>query len=140
MAKLVEMNSSIMGFKVRWNCEEEELWMDPARKVICRGPQGPLPCLVGWSLQLADVPANFHLLQENVFLRFLASFKSKQVDYQFVEGIRQSYVIEDASEKCIQPTVVSTLTQTCIAVANNILQSDNGSLSERKLLENGMTR
>ena len=51
----------------------------------------------------------------------------------------RSCVIEDA-EMCDQPAVISTLTQTPIALANNIWESRYGSLSEGSLLENGLTR
>ena len=115
--------------------------MDAGRGVICRGPEGPNPGLDWWSVYVEELPSTADLLQEDVFLRFLASRKSKKVDRGVVDAIRWSYdVREDASERCKQPTVFSTLTQTPIAVANNIWEDGSGDIPERTLLENGVTR
>jgi len=119
--------------------------MDAARGVICRGPLGPYPHLAVWDVEFDDVPSTVDLLQEDVFLRFLASVKSTQVDRKFVEVIGQGYVTKHASEissdDTDRPTVFSTLTQTqAIAVKNNVWESFHGNLSGRKLLENGVTR
>ena len=114
--------------------------MDAGRGVICRGPEGPDPNIIGWGVEVPEVPSTADLLQEDVFLRFLASRKSREVDRGVVDAIRWSYdVREDASERCDQPTVFSTLTQIPIAVANNIWEG-SGSLSERTVLENGLTQ
>ena len=114
--------------------------MDAARGVICRGPQGPDVDLDGWPVGLQGLPSTVDLLQDDVFLRFLASCKSKKVDREFVYVIWGSYLTEDASEMCDRPTVISTLTQAPIAVANNIWEDPYGNLSEQTLLDNGMTR
>ena len=127
--------------------------MDAGRGVICRGPEGPNPDFIhlgwwrmmmcGWSVSLEEVPSTADLLQEDVFLRFLASRKSKEVDRSVVEAIpipRRYVTREDASERCDQPTVFSTLTQTPIAVANNIWEDIYETLSEGTVLENGLTR
>ena len=116
--------------------------MDAARGVICRGPLGPSPHLADWYVQLRNVPSTVELLQEDAFVRFLATCKSKEVDRQFVRMIAWSYVIEDASGMCNKPTVFSTLTQTPIAVANNsnIWEDTRGTTSEQTLLEDGTTK
>jgi len=116
--------------------------MDAGRGVICRGPEGPHPFIdFNLNLRVEELPSTADLLQEDVFLRFLASQKSKEVHRGVVEAIAWSYDLrEDASERCDQPTVFSTLTQTPIAVANNIWEEVFGLFSERTLLENGVTR
>ena len=115
--------------------------MDAGRGVICRGPEGPYPGLLPWGVDVEELPSTADLLQEDLFLRFLASRKSKEVDPIVVRALAWSYrVREDASERWDQPTVFSTLTQTPIAVAKNIWEDDWGTFSERTLLENGLTR
>jgi len=113
--------------------------MDTGRGVICRGPEGPDPDLFVHGVIVEELPSTADLLQEDVFLRFLASRKSKKVDHDVMDIIHWSYHIEEASERCDQPTVFSTLTQIPIAVANNIWEG-SGSLSERTVLENGLTQ
>ena len=116
--------------------------MDAGRGVICRGPEGPDPNIIGWALDVEELPSTVDLLQEGVYLRFLASQKSKEVDRGIVSAIDWSHVWEEVFERCDRPTVFSTLTQTPIAVANNIWEELNpyGNLLEGTLLENGLTR
>ena len=114
--------------------------MDAERGIICRGPKGPWPDLPFWDSGLLDVPSTVDLLQEDVFLRFLAGLKSNDVDCGVVWAMFDHYVNEDASGMCDQPTVISTLTQTTIALANNVWEDHSESLSERILLKNGLTR
>ena len=113
--------------------------MDAGRGVICRGPEGPYPNLAVWIVEIKELPSSADLLQDDVFLRFLASQKSKEVDRGVVEVIAWSREFH-ASERCDQPTVFSTLTQIPIAVANNIWKDYKGNLSDRTVLENGVTR
>ncbi|KAK1235504.1 hypothetical protein PQX77_001262 [Marasmius sp. AFHP31] len=122
-----------------WKCEEGELWMDSARGVICCGPEGPYPNLPYSCLEIEDMPSTVDLLQEDVCLRFMASCKSKQVDHVFVRGIRSAGSDVAVPESFDQPTVISALTQTPIAVGNNVWESI-GCLVERKVLESGLTR
>ncbi|KAK1226506.1 hypothetical protein PQX77_010514 [Marasmius sp. AFHP31] len=122
-----------------WKCEEGELWMDSARGVICCGPEGPYPNLPYSCLEIEDMPSTVNLLQEDVCLRFMASCKSKQVDRVFVRGIRSAGSDVAVPESFDQPTVISALTQTPIAVGNNVWESI-GCLVERKVLESGLTR
>ena len=115
--------------------------MDAGRGVLCRGPQGPYPYLPYWDAKIADMPSTVDLLQEDIFLRFLASLKSKEVDLALVNAMRWSNIIECASEMCNQPTVIATLTQTLTSRANNFIwESVSGSLLDVGLLENGLTR
>ena len=95
--------------------------MDAGRGIICRGPEGPHPDLSNWDPRDVDVPSSVDFLKEDVFLRFLASYKSKTVDYIFVRGMMQHCIIGNASEMWNQPTVISTLTQTPIALANSFI-------------------
>ena len=114
--------------------------MDAGRGIICRGPEGPYPLLPSWNSGGVSVPSTVDLLQEDVFLRFLSGLKSKDVDRGVALAMMYSWVNEDASEMCDQPTVISTLTQTTIALANNVWGNPFGSFSERTLLEKGLNR
>ncbi|KAK1218282.1 hypothetical protein PQX77_019036 [Marasmius sp. AFHP31] len=124
------------------NCRERELWVDSGRGVICQGPEGPRSN-IGWVLEevkVENLPLTAEMLQEDVFLRFLASLKSKQVDRVFLRGMWYSADNDKGvPEWCDQPTIFSTLTKTPIAVANNVWTSGPG-FTERKALENGLTR
>ncbi|KAK1235507.1 hypothetical protein PQX77_001265 [Marasmius sp. AFHP31] len=122
-----------------WKCKEGELWMDFARGVICCGPEGPYPNLPSSQLEIEDMPSTVDLLQEDACLRFMASCKSKVADRAFVEGIGSAGSDVVVPESFDQPTVISALTQTPIAVGNNVWES-YGCLKERKVLESGLTR
>ncbi|KAK1229426.1 hypothetical protein PQX77_007523 [Marasmius sp. AFHP31] len=115
-----------------------ELWMDCGRGVFCRGPPGP--ARAGWGrFRIGDLPLAADLVREDVLLRFLASVKLKEVDHNVVwhllsGGFRPPF------RRVSQPTVISTLTNTPIAVANNTWGIRHGNLSDVKSLENGLTR
>ncbi|KAK1225138.1 hypothetical protein PQX77_011920 [Marasmius sp. AFHP31] len=121
--------------------EVEELWIDNGRGIICRGPREPgfrTRYMVAHWFGESDVPLTTDLLQRDVLLRFAASLKSKEVDGNVIHyAFPSSWA--DASVRVSQPTVISKLTNTPIAVANNAWESTN-TLSDRKVLENGLTR
>ncbi|KAK1219172.1 hypothetical protein PQX77_018106 [Marasmius sp. AFHP31] len=124
-----------------WKCKEGELWMDPTRGVICCGPEGPYPNLpYSPRLEIEDMPSTVDHLQEDVCLRFMASCKSKVADRAVVQGIRSVGSDVVVPESFDQPTVISALTQTPIAVGNNVWESQFNDIIESKLLENGLTR
>ncbi|KAK1229977.1 hypothetical protein PQX77_006946, partial [Marasmius sp. AFHP31] len=126
-------------------CSERELWVDSRRGVFCQGPEGPESDIGGMrnQVEVENLPLTAEMLQEDVFLRFLASQKSKQADQLFLSV----YAVwwgsydddEGVPESCDQPTISSTSTKTPIAVANNVWTSGLCS-TERKALENGLTR
>ncbi|KAK1235920.1 hypothetical protein PQX77_000841 [Marasmius sp. AFHP31] len=116
-----------------------ELWMDCGRGVFCRGPPGPASLYLWGDFKIGDMPLEADFLRGDVLLRFLASLKSKEVDHNVVWRL-VSGGFRPTSRRVSQPTVISTLTNTPIAVANNTWRNDNESLSDRKLLENGLTR
>ncbi|KAK1219175.1 hypothetical protein PQX77_018109 [Marasmius sp. AFHP31] len=124
----------------KWSCEAGELWIDPTQSAICRGPEGPSPSL-NYSWQgIEDMPSTVDLLQDDVCLRFMASCKSKEVDYTFVEWIgltRSATVMPNSFD---QPTVISTLTQAPIAIANNVWADPYCKFGETKVLDSGLTR
>ncbi|KAJ8087500.1 hypothetical protein PM082_006331 [Marasmius tenuissimus] len=120
----------------------EELWVDSTRGEICLGPEGPESGIEwdGWDFEMENLPLTSELLQEDVFMRFLASQESKEADQVFVWAIcgRSEHDV-NVPESCHRPTIFSTLTATPIAFANNVWTS-NESFVERKVLENGLTR
>ncbi|KAK1234075.1 hypothetical protein PQX77_002729 [Marasmius sp. AFHP31] len=87
----------------------------------------------------SDVPLTTDLLQSDVLLRFAATLKSVKVDRYAISFAFPSSSA-DASVRVSQPTVISKLTNTPIAVANNAWESFNNILSDRKVLRNGLTR
>ncbi|KAJ8081716.1 hypothetical protein PM082_007562 [Marasmius tenuissimus] len=103
-----------------------------------------MPCN---GLGIGGLPLTIDFLQEGVLIRFLASQKSKQADRavvgSFVSADVRSSLRDSAfvPRRVSQPTVFSTLTNAPIAVANNVWTTSLFSnLSDRKLLENGLTR
>ncbi|KAK1231215.1 hypothetical protein PQX77_005670 [Marasmius sp. AFHP31] len=135
---------------LRWELKctsQSELWMDPVRGVLCRGPPGPKPDLPwsairGVGLQKSeDVPWDAGLLQEDLFLRFLAGLETETVDFSFLSAIAsasRSHIV--ASEGISQVTVLSSLTNTTIAVGTPVWGSYHANLIEPTLLHNGVTR
>ncbi|KAJ8092685.1 hypothetical protein PM082_007014 [Marasmius tenuissimus] len=132
----------LCDLRMHWGCREEELWIDGARGVICRGPEGPYA--QGWhSCFRVDEPvATVDLLKEDVLVRYLASFQARKVDENFVVGIMHDKKTDDVyvPDSVDRPTVFCTLTNTPIAIANNSWRSAYDSLVERKSLGNGWTR
>ncbi|KAK1227242.1 hypothetical protein PQX77_009767 [Marasmius sp. AFHP31] len=119
-----------------------ELWIDTGRGTICRGPPGPgfeMPYISERYFGESDVPLTADLLQSDVLLRFAASLKSKKVDRYVIEFASISSSA-NASVLVSQPTVISKLTNTPIAVANNVWESIYSNLSDRKVLGDGLTR
>ncbi|KAJ8087464.1 hypothetical protein PM082_006294 [Marasmius tenuissimus] len=122
--------------------DAEELWVDSTRGEICRGPEGPKSDIEWdpWGLKVENLPLTSELLQEDVFMRFLASQKSKEFDEVFVRAIGYHADCDvNVPESFHRPTIFSTLTATPIAFANNIWTGGD-SIVERKALENGLTR
>ncbi|KAK1233242.1 hypothetical protein PQX77_003606 [Marasmius sp. AFHP31] len=130
----------LFSLRWMWKCKANELWMDSARGTICCGPEGPYPHLPYSDLEIEDMPSTVDLLQEDVCMRFMASCKSKQVDRVFVRGIRSAGSDIVVPESFDQPTIISALTQTPIAVGNDVWESQFRHLTERKVLESGLTR
>ncbi|KAK1228048.1 hypothetical protein PQX77_008927 [Marasmius sp. AFHP31] len=137
--------SSQLAYVMRAN-----LWVDPTRGVICRGPSGPPDSKVRWRRKtrlggVKNLPLTTDLLQGDVFLRFLASQKnSKDVDQLVVQAMWESYIISwetvGMHDPFNQPIVFSTLTQTPIAIVYSPWENRRGNLVEKKVLENGWTR
>ncbi|KAK1225504.1 hypothetical protein PQX77_011557 [Marasmius sp. AFHP31] len=124
----------------QWNCAEGELWMDPTRGVICCGPEGPDPNLPYSALEVEDMPSTVDLLQDNVCLRFMASCQSKKVDHTFLDGIISTKSDVGMLELFDQPTIISALTQTPIAIGNHVWDDEYNNFVEKKVLESGLTR
>ncbi|KAJ8092458.1 hypothetical protein PM082_023711 [Marasmius tenuissimus] len=130
-----------------WGSGGVDLWMDMRKGVFCRGPIGPsLDMFVVVGLDRIENPVTTtDLLKEEVLIRYLASLKKKGADRQVVHGIvhvglYSSYDV-DVRGSVDQPTVFCTLTDTPIAVANNVWEDlcrDN--FVEQKQLGDGWTR
>ncbi|KAJ8087435.1 hypothetical protein PM082_006265 [Marasmius tenuissimus] len=89
---------------------------------------------------MENLPLTSELLQEDVFMRFMASQQSKEFDLAIVRVIVYDADCDvNVPESFHRPTIFSTLTATPIAFANNVWASDHG-LVERKVLKNGLTR
>ncbi|KAK1235528.1 hypothetical protein PQX77_001243 [Marasmius sp. AFHP31] len=133
----------VYSLRRKLNCQEWELWVDSARGVFCQGPKGPMS-IIGWmakEVEAENLPLTAEMLQEDVFVRFLASLKSREADRLFLRAMWWDGVDDDEGvpESFDQPTIFSTLTATPIAVANHVWTNGQG-FTERKALENGLTR
>ncbi|KAK1224521.1 hypothetical protein PQX77_012576 [Marasmius sp. AFHP31] len=127
----------LAGLSSQWGCTKEELWMDPSKGLICRGPLGPESTLT-FELEFDDgLPPTAEHLHEGVLVRFLASHKADDV---FMTAIYYARNFEDVPEHVHRPTIFSAQTKTPIAVANNAWRSGGGNLVERTCLENGLIR
>ncbi|KAK1234471.1 hypothetical protein PQX77_002325 [Marasmius sp. AFHP31] len=141
-----QVNAGVIGIvylsslRRQLGCGIEKMWLDPARGVFCRGLPGPTPDFSLWTFHNEELPLTAELVQEDVLLRFLVGFKSKQIDDDVVGGVAFSHASTAVPERVLWPTVISTLTNAPIAVANNTWTSFNDSLSDQKLLADGMTR
>ncbi|KAK1234943.1 hypothetical protein PQX77_001843, partial [Marasmius sp. AFHP31] len=124
----------------QWDCDYEEIWIDPTRGVVCRGPKGPYSFIPVIELGIKDLPPTAELLQEEVLVRFLACQKSREADDAFMTAIYYTWSDKDVPERVDRPTIFSALTKTPIAVATNIWESREDTLKERTCLENGLTR
>ncbi|KAJ8089592.1 hypothetical protein PM082_014848 [Marasmius tenuissimus] len=91
-------------------------------------------------LEIKGLPSTSNLIEEETFLQFLASLKSKKADDAFVRSIGSGNDDVDVADLVDMPTVFSTLTKTPIAVANNVWESLEKNLVDRTCLENGWTR
>ncbi|KAJ8087505.1 hypothetical protein PM082_006336 [Marasmius tenuissimus] len=110
--------------------------------MICQGPQGPDPDIdwAGDNLEIKNLPSTIDFLEEDVFLRFLASCKSKKVDRAFVGFISWAWDSEIVPQSFHRPTVFSIQTGAPIAFANNDWDIYETNLTEKKVLDNGYTR
>ncbi|KAK1221649.1 hypothetical protein PQX77_015541 [Marasmius sp. AFHP31] len=125
----------------QWDCDLGEIWMDPTRGVVCRGPKGPRSYYFIWDeFEIKDLPPNAELLQGEVLVRFLGNQRSREVDDAFMNVMLFLRESESIPERVNRPTIFSALTKTPIAVANNIWKSSEDNLVERTCLENGWTR
>ncbi|KAK1234718.1 hypothetical protein PQX77_002072 [Marasmius sp. AFHP31] len=124
----------------QWKCDYGEMWLDPTRGVVCRGPRGPRSYILLAGLGIKDLPPTAELLQEEVLVRFLACQKSREADDAFMTAFYYTWSDKDVPERVDRPTIFSALTKTPIAVANNIWESREDTLKERTCLENGWTR
>ncbi|KAK1223199.1 hypothetical protein PQX77_013922, partial [Marasmius sp. AFHP31] len=124
----------------QWRCAYEEMWIDPTRGVVCRGPKGPDSYVYGDELEFEDLPPTTELLQEEILVRFLASQRLKEADDAFMDAMYHASNDEEVPERVDRPTILSALTKTPIAIANSVWTSLTSDLVERTCLENGWTR
>ncbi|KAK1225473.1 hypothetical protein PQX77_011586 [Marasmius sp. AFHP31] len=126
-----------------------ELWLDTGRGVLCCGAPGPNSLLYRGDWFHTTLPLTTECLQEDVFIRFLASQpESLLVDFSVVTQFASSVAwwyrgftgVPERYERVSQSIVISTSTNFVIAVADSAWQSERGYLSDPKLLGNGLTR
>ena len=120
--------------------------MDCSRGIICRGPEAPRPekafrgAIGSISNGDRDAEATVDLLKDEVLPRYLASFKSREIDENLVDWLWVDGREEEMPQRVCQPTVICKSTNASITVANNAWESRPGSLVEREVLGNGWTR
>ncbi|KAL0568463.1 hypothetical protein V5O48_013519 [Marasmius crinis-equi] len=116
---------------------DETLWMDTLRGVFCRGPKGPYWVGVG-ALGFEDLPSDAELVKEDTLLRYLIS---RNQDRVVVNGLSLEWNGGTSQLEVNQPTVISTLTDTILAVGSGVWNEEEEScLGEREELVNGATR
>ncbi|KAK1230276.1 hypothetical protein PQX77_006639 [Marasmius sp. AFHP31] len=130
----------LQNLHYQWECGYEEMWIDPTRGVVCRGPKGPPSYILLVELEIKDLPPTSELLQEEVLVRFLVCQKSREADDAFMTATYDAWTSKDIPERVNLPTIFSALTKAPIAVANNVWKSLNDNLMERTCLENGWIR
>ncbi|KAL0569076.1 hypothetical protein V5O48_012893 [Marasmius crinis-equi] len=129
-------------------CYDRELWLDSSRGVLCCGPEGPY-CRIPYDIppDLPVVLSDGKLLQEDTLVQYLATLKrSRDLDREVVWGLSYfSYTSAEPSDMRVdRPTVISSLTNTTIAVVDAGMSSigarGSSCLGEREELSNGLTR
>ncbi|KAK1231310.1 hypothetical protein PQX77_005590 [Marasmius sp. AFHP31] len=136
----------ISGLSGKWCCHTTELWIDSARGIICHGPAGPHSEIRGWEVgkRAQDVPSTTDLLQEDVFLRFLASKKSKELEESFISRISLYRTVRNLVPGLVNLNVVqvfSNVNNAPIAIAHQTWDDcSNPPLLDQTLLENGLMR
>ncbi|KAL0564014.1 hypothetical protein V5O48_018042, partial [Marasmius crinis-equi] len=120
----------------QFGCWDNEIWLDPKKGELCRGPEGP-KCKIFPML----LPARQRRvrLKDGTFLRFLAGVKSKDVDRWVTDLITEQFSRGVPEVEVIQPTIFSTLTNTTIAVGDGLWKGPLACLGEREVMENGAT-
>ncbi|KAK1226113.1 hypothetical protein PQX77_010918 [Marasmius sp. AFHP31] len=142
---LIQFKGNVRGLSLLYleslrrqlGCDDDELWLDSTRGVICHGPKGPYSSFPEDWLAFKDLPPSAELLQEAVLVRFLAS---QEADEVFMTAMNEAGFLENVLGQVNQPTILSDLTKTPIAFTNNIWESRWDYLTERTCLENGLTR
>ncbi|KAK1227158.1 hypothetical protein PQX77_009792 [Marasmius sp. AFHP31] len=133
----------IFSLSKQLGCDEEELWMDPTRKVICRGPPGPDPdyWFHGFGIgAVGALPLSAEFLQEDLLLSYLVNHRSEKVDQDVVGTISSGLKIWHMPEQTSQPIVTSVRRDQPIAITNNAWTSYLSNLAVRTTMENGLTR
>ncbi|KAL0577860.1 hypothetical protein V5O48_004132 [Marasmius crinis-equi] len=121
-----------MGCRDRW------LWMDTSRGVFCRGPEGP------WChrpeidhFDCTDLPLDAELIKEDVLIRYLASRKQDRV---VVDGLSRAWSGGFSRIEVYRPMVISTLTDTVLALGSGFWEDEWSCLGGREELANGAIR
>ncbi|KAL0565446.1 hypothetical protein V5O48_016578 [Marasmius crinis-equi] len=118
---------------------DDSLWLDTSRGVFCRGPPGP-----SWDerrLELDNLSLDAELVKEDVLSRYLGS---RLGDRGVVEWLLWA-VGYNFQVSVSQPTVISTLDDTILAVRSGVWEEpswigNRSCLGEREELANGTTR
>ncbi|KAK1216183.1 hypothetical protein PQX77_021197 [Marasmius sp. AFHP31] len=128
-------------------CSDEELWMDLGRGVICHSPlQAPsvgLPPPRAYLNIENLLPGTPDLLQEDVFLRFLASLNSKDVDRELAISLSRGCQVGMSSEQVHAPTVISIRSNAPIAtttIATQVWDNRTDVFTKQNVSQHGLTR
>ncbi|KAL0567755.1 hypothetical protein V5O48_014243 [Marasmius crinis-equi] len=126
-----------MQMGCRW---DNSLWMDTSRGVFCRGPEGPQHYIMN-GFGFDDLPLDAGLVKEDILLRYLTSRKQ---DREVVQALSLDWDLRTPQSKVERPTVISTLTDTILAVGPSGVwkkeEFKESCLGEREELPNGVTR
>ncbi|KAL0570308.1 hypothetical protein V5O48_011659 [Marasmius crinis-equi] len=124
-------------------CAANEIWLDTKKGELTRGPVGPdfeLHVDV-FGLDLPVVPESAEHLHDDIFLRYLARQKSKDVDRSVVNGIAWLYTPGVSQVEVHQSTIFSKSTNATVANSGGLWEKDwSDCLGEREVTENGETK
>ncbi|KAL0569077.1 hypothetical protein V5O48_012894 [Marasmius crinis-equi] len=138
----------LRGF-VQLGCQDNALWLDSSRGVLCRGPEGP-HCSIRYFLLDSDLPtilSDGKLLQHDAFVQYLATLRQgSDLDRKVVVWLSfYPFTFAKTGDMRVdRPTIISSLTNTTIAMADagmtSIWARESSCLGEREVLSDGLIR
>ncbi|KAG7097930.1 hypothetical protein E1B28_005241 [Marasmius oreades] len=130
-----------------WNCQESEVWLDPAQGTLIRGVEGPnrsglFHLTIGTYAEM--LPSSVELLDEDVCFRYFSRFPLvKEFDRDIIDVLHFLPLREhEISPIFNRPYVLSRKTDSIIAVGNSEWKADYHPrcLDDKVIMPDGRTR
>src|SRR6187551_535991 len=88
-------------------CDDNEIWMDESRGLLCRGPDGPECANRCFDLGVKEISSDIRLLKEDALIGYLAQLVSnEEIDKEIVRGICLATVGQESEVGVDRPTVL----------------------------------